>query len=225
MKPEDFNFAQGKYPSGPTTRGEARLMIVNRRNGEILHSSIKNLELFIGGTEIWANNSYNNNIKDFSYHCVYSEFPGSHATPSAGIHLTVEQVVELQIKTLTLHIGNPREQKDILEGYKTNIGWYESYAIPVRIKNKVTAIGTTVVKAIETYARTGSRYGSSCLFIQPDFEFKLVDKLLTNFHYAKETLLALTCAFGGIELIREAYEVAVRENYGFSDYGDRLLII
>ncbi len=78
---------------------------------------------------------------------------------------------------------------------------------------------------METMARTGEFEGSSELFIQPPFEFKVIGKLLTNFHYAQECLLALTCAFGGIELIREAYTKAVEKNYMFGDYGDRILVI
>lgn len=226
MNIEDFDFEIGKQGSNNPIRqrGDCRLMIVQRSTGGIAHGRIDDFFAF-NHNQIWANDSYNTKLgKEF--HPVYAKTPGSHATPSAGLFFTQDMIDKMNLQLLTLHIGSPSNQPDIRDGYKTGIGWSESYSIPDKpIANRITAIGTTVVKAMETMVRTGQYSGNSDLFIQPPFEFKIIDKFLTNFHYAGECLLALTCAFGGFELIKEAYSEAVRYNYLFGDYGDRLLVI
>lgn len=221
MNPNDFDFPSGKIPNAPRQKGDCRLLVVDRENLTIGHYDIADLPTFLYKNEVWANDSFAK-IEETN---VYSLKQGSHVLPSAGLYLTRDIVDELHLKTLTLHIGSPREQVDINYGFTSNVGWIEPYWMQGPPGKNVAAIGTTVVKAIETWARTGELQGKSSLFIQPPFEFKVVKKLLTNFHYPKECLLALTCAFGGVDLIREAYEVAVKNNYLFSDYGDRLLVI
>lgn len=226
MEAKDFNFPQGKIASANSLRerGNCRLMIVQRTTGAIAHGMIGDFTELVQG-EVWANNSYNMDLPK-EFHPLYAKNPGSHATPSAGLFFTQDMLERMNLHLLTLHIGSPREQVDIRDGYKTGIGWTESYSIPYPPStNKITAIGTTVVKAMETMKRTGKYAGRSNLFIQPPFEFRIVNKFLTNFHFAGECLLALTCAFGGFDLIREAYAKAVERNYLFGDYGDRLLVI
>jgi S-adenosylmethionine:tRNA ribosyltransferase-isomerase len=90
---------------------------------------------------------------------------------------------------------------------------------------KITAIGTSVLKATETFARTGELTGFSEIFVQPPFEFKIVNKFLTSFYFPGSPLVAMTCAFGGIELIKEAYAKAVEKQYLFGIFGDRILVI
>ena len=90
------------------------------------------------------------------------------------------------------------------------------------------AVGTTSVRVLETAAQLGPLqpwHGETDLFIRPGFEFQLSDGLLTNFHLPRSTLLVLVRAFGGDELIRHAYEVAVQERYRFFSYGDAMLIL
>jgi S-adenosylmethionine:tRNA ribosyltransferase-isomerase len=91
----------------------------------------------------------------------------------------------------------------------------------------VTAVGTTVVRTLESACRDGevrAEKGSTMLFIHPGYEFKVVDRLLTNFHLPKSTLLMLVSAFAGTDLIRQAYREAVQERYRFFSYGDCMLI-
>jgi S-adenosylmethionine:tRNA ribosyltransferase-isomerase len=92
----------------------------------------------------------------------------------------------------------------------------------------VTAVGTTVVRTLESAYRDGevrAEKGSTTLFIHPGYEFKVVDRLLTNFHLPKSTLLMLVSAFAGTDLIRHAYREAVRDRYRFFSYGDCMLIL
>ncbi len=220
MRPEDFDFPRGVLAKKSNkVRSDCKLMVADRAKHTIKHYDIRDLPEFLSNDEVWVNDSY----APGGEKNVYSFTPGSHVLPSAGYFLSEDLVSQLNLKTLTLHIGSPSEQ--LIDGFKTNIGWDEPYWMQKQPVKQVAAIGTTVVKALETWALTGKTEGRSTLFIQPPFEFKIVKKFLTNFHYPKESLLALTCAFGGIDLIREAYEVAVRNRYLFSDFGDRLLII
>ncbi len=226
MGPTDFDFPQGAFPEAAIMRprGECRMMIVQRSTGVIVNGELEDFNEF-HQEQVWANNSFNSRLP-MQFHPLYAKYQGSHATPSAGLFFTQDMLDKMNLRLLTLHIGSPREQLDIRDGYKTGIGWNERYIIPDGvIANKITAIGTTVVKAMETMMINGVYDGYSNLFIQPPFEFKIVNKFLTNFHFAGECLLALTCAFGGVDLIREAYTKAVERNYLFGDYGDRLLII
>lgn len=225
MDREQLMFPKGRVATRPLGRGLARMMVADRKTGKLLHRRISDLPDFVQGDDIWANQSYAAQHEDAKLHPVYAAVPGSHATPSAGIPIPKDMVDRLGIRTLTLHIGSPREQEDINEGYKTGLGWREWYQIPQPPAGRVTAVGTTVVKSLETWARTGELCGWSRLFIQPPFEFKVIGKLLTNWHFPGEPLLALTCAFGGVDFVREAYEAAVTEKYLFSCYGDRLLIL
>jgi S-adenosylmethionine:tRNA ribosyltransferase-isomerase len=89
----------------------------------------------------------------------------------------------------------------------------------------VAAVGTTVVKALETYARTGERSGKSSLFICPPFEFKRVAAFLTNFHLPQETHVAMTATFAGLPMVKKAYAEAIERKYRWSDYGDSMLIL
>lgn len=226
MRPEDFAFPVGVFaPAYARHRRDCRMMVVNRETGRIEHRAMADLEQYVGGDELWANDSFDISKPDQTYHPVYAAHPGSHASPTAGLFITNEQVEKLNIHLLTLHISGPRGQEDINAGYRSNVGWREWYTIPALPASGVTAIGTTVVKALETWARTGQKGGWSTLFVQPPFSFQVVKRLLTNFHFAKEPLLAMVSAFGGCDLIREAYAAAVDQRYLFGDYGDRLLVI
>ena len=91
-------------------------------------------------------------------------------------------------------------------------------------QRKVLAVGTTSLRAIESAALTGRPQGETDLFVYPGFEFKVVKRLLTNFHLPKSTLLMLVCAFGGKEKVLNAYHHAVQNNYRFFSYGDAMLI-
>ncbi|MDX6491781.1 MAG: S-adenosylmethionine:tRNA ribosyltransferase-isomerase, partial [Gaiellaceae bacterium] len=90
---------------------------------------------------------------------------------------------------------------------------------------RVLAVGTTTVRVLETLARGAPLQGRTSLFIQPGFEFRRVDALLTNFHLPRSTLLALVMAFAGVEETRRLYELAVAERYRFYSFGDAMLVL
>ena len=105
----------------------------------------------------------------------------------------------------------------------------ERYCIPARTvelaqNRRVLAVGTTSLRALESHALTGRREGETALFIYPGFEFRVVKRLLTNFHLPRSTLLMLVCAFAGKDRILEAYHHAIRRRYRFFSYGDAMLI-
>lgn len=164
--------------------------------------------------------------REWVHQALYTREAGSIAAPTAGIHLTPGLLSRLHLRELTLHTRNG--YYDLPEGndYSEREDWEpEEYIIPEPPKGSVVAIGTTVVKALETWARTGKVQGSSSLFIQPPFEFRAVDALVTNLHRPRQTLLLLTCAFGGHDSVMNAYREALRERYQFGYYGDLMLIL
>jgi S-adenosylmethionine:tRNA ribosyltransferase-isomerase len=168
------------------------------------------------------------------YQTVYAAVPGAVAAPTAGLHFDEETLRKVQARgarlaKITLHVGAGTFQPvrgDKVEEHRMHS---ERYAIPeetlAAISGRtVLAVGTTSLRALETWARTGQRAGESDLFVVPGFEFKVVTRLLTNFHLPKSTLLMLACAFGGRENVLKAYKHAVRERYRFFSYGDAMLI-
>ncbi len=158
---------------------------------------------------------------------VYASVPGSFAAPTAGIHFTPETLRSLEVMALTLHTSPGTfygVEEESPADHRMEAEWYRISDVPAPGR-KIAAIGTTVAKALEAWARSGAAQGLSELFIYPPFEFKVISALLTNFHRPRETLLLMTCAFGGYEAVMEAHREAVREGYRFSFYGDLLLII
>jgi S-adenosylmethionine:tRNA ribosyltransferase-isomerase len=176
--------------------------------------------------------------KDY-YQTVYAKNEGALASPTAGLHFTPESLKEIQaagvnLAYVTLHVGlgtfRPVKCENITE-HKMDA---ESFLVPdaavaalnkVKVdKGRVIAVGTTSLRALETYA-SGRKEGNTDLFIYPGYKFALTDCLLTNFHLPKTTLLMLTCAFGGRDLIMKAYQEAVEKQYRFYSYGDAMLIL
>ncbi len=177
------------------------------------------------------------------YQTVFARRDGAIAAPTAGLHFTAETLDALRAKgvgvtTVTLDVGAATFQPvrvGIVEEHRM-LG--ERYSIPPaaaaaiaeakRAGRPVTAVGTTVVRTLEsawTDGRLKPGDGVSSLFIYPGFEFRVVDRLLTNFHLPKSTLLMLVSAFAGRELVLRAYREAVAERYRFFSYGDGMLIL
>jgi len=155
----------------------------------------------------------------------YARVPGSFTAPTAGIHFTHDILRKLNVHVLTLHTS-PTSFYDVHSEFPEEHQMdSEYYRIPEVPNRPVAAIGTTSAKALESWGLTGRSEGWSDLYIRPPFEWKVVDALLTNLHHPRETLLMLTCAFGGYEAVMKAHREAVREGYRFSYYGDLLLII
>ena len=171
-----------------------------------------------------------------SYQTVYARNPGSAAAPTAGLHFTGEVLEEVkragaEISYVTLHVGAGTFSPVRVEKLEDHRMHAEYYSVPdetartVSGAERVVAVGTTVARALESWAQSGAREGDSELFISPGYAWKLVDVLLTNFHLPRSTLLAMVMAFAGKELVREAYEIAVRERYRFYSFGDAMLLL
>ena len=177
------------------------------------------------------------------YQSVYATAEGAIAAPTAGLHFTQELLEELkntgiETATLTLHVGPGTFQPVKVENIQTHkmhaeyIHLTEAEANRIRSAreagSKIVAIGTTVVRSLETAGMTGTvrpYSGYSDLFIYPGHQFNVVDALVTNFHLPKSTLLMLVSAFAQQDLIQKAYQEALQHNYRFYSYGDAMLIL
>ena len=173
------------------------------------------------------------------YQTVYAKNEGALASPTAGLHFTPGALKQIQsagvnLAYLTLHVGlgtfRPVRCENIIE-HKMEPEYFlvpdAAIAALARVradKGRIIAVGTTSLRALETYA-TGRKEGHTDLFIYPGYKFALVDCLLTNFHLPRTTLLMLVCAFGGKDLMIKAYQEAVDNKYRFYSYGDAMLII
>ena len=177
------------------------------------------------------------------YQTVYAKYEGSVAAPTAGLHFTKEILDKLEQKGvgkafvhLNVGLGTFKPIKvDNIENHKMDS---ETFEIPEDSANaineaiaqgkNIVAVGTTSVRTLET---TMQKYGKiipvkdhSELFIYPGFEFKIVNKIITNFHLPKSTLLMLVSAFAGREFIFDAYKHAIENQYRFYSYGDCMFI-
>ena len=136
-----------------------------------------------------------------------------------------------RIARVTLHVGPGTFSPVRKEKLADHLMHAERYRVPdeaaraVGDARRVVAVGTTVARTLESWAGTGIREGESELFIYPGYRWCAVDTLLTNFHLPRSTLLAMVMSFAGKDLIREAYEIAVRERYRFFSFGDAMLLV
>jgi S-adenosylmethionine:tRNA ribosyltransferase-isomerase len=168
------------------------------------------------------------------YQTVYAAAPGAVAAPTAGLHFDrplLEKIEQrgARLATVTLHVGAGTFQPVRSERVEEHRMHRERYAIPAQTMEaiagrRVLAVGTTSLRALESAARGGSLQGETDLFIYPGFEFRVVNRLLTNFHLPKSTLLMLVAAFAGKDNIFKAYAHAVAKRYRFFSYGDAMLI-
>lgn len=177
------------------------------------------------------------------YQTVYAKDEGSVAAPTAGLHFTNEILRKLQDKgvelayvTLNVGLGTFRPvQCENVENHKMHSETFEISEKAAEQINKaqkegkqIVAVGTTTVRTLETaYQKYGcikSCHDHSELFIYPPYEFKVIDKLITNFHLPKSTLLMLVSALAGKDFIFEAYQKAIENNYRFFSYGDCMFI-
>jgi len=167
------------------------------------------------------------------YQTVFAMKPGAVAAPTAGLHFDKPMLERLAAKgvataTLTLHVGAGTFQPVRVENVEDHRMHAERFEIPratleAIARKRVLAVGTTTLRALES-ADTKGRAGETELFITPGFRFRTVERLLTNFHLPKSTLLMLACAFGGTENVLRAYRHAIEQRYRFFSYGDAMLI-
>ena len=176
------------------------------------------------------------------YQTVYAKHPGAVAAPTAGLHFDHALLEKLQQKGvlltwLTLHVGagtfQPVRTENLAE-HQMHSEWYSLPQATVdvietaqRNGRDVIAVGTTSLRALESASQTGRLLAGSAdtqLFITPGYQFKTVNRLITNFHLPKSTLMMLVSAFAGIDRIRHAYSHAITQRYRFFSYGDAMLL-
>ena len=168
------------------------------------------------------------------YQTVFAEQPGAVAAPTAGLHFDQEMLKKIQqrgatIARITLHVGAGTFQPVRAGNIEEHRMHSERYDVPRETATaiagrRVLAVGTTSLRALESAALTGAASGETSLFVHPGFRFRVVDRLLTNFHLPKSSLLMLVAAFAGLDNIRKAYAHAIEERYRFFSYGDAMLI-
>ncbi|MEZ5099183.1 MAG: tRNA preQ1(34) S-adenosylmethionine ribosyltransferase-isomerase QueA [Thermoleophilia bacterium] len=164
------------------------------------------------------------------YQTVYAREAGSAAAPTAGLHLTPELLARLDVARVTLHVGLDTFRPLAVDDLAEHRIHGERYAVEpaewerIRAAETVLAVGTTTVRVLETIAAGGPLAGRTELFVTPGFRFRRVDRLLTNFHLPRSTLLALVMAFAGVEETRRLYRLAVEEGYRFYSFGDAMLL-
>lgn len=179
---------------------------------------------------------------DERYQTVYADPPGAVAAPTAGLHFDAAMLAAIEtagVKSVcvTLHVGagtfqplrEARISANRLHVERVHVSEEACAAVKETRANdgRIVAVGTTSVRALETASAQGKiapYSGETDIFIQPGYQFRSVDLLLTNFHLPKSSLMMLVTAFGGYERIMSAYHHAVRERYRFFSYGDAMLI-
>jgi len=176
------------------------------------------------------------------YQTIYARAPGAVAAPTAGLHFDAAMLELLRqggvgIAYVTLHVGAGTFQPVRVDNIAEHKMHSELYSVPeetVRLiqqtrqrAGKITAVGTTALRALESAVREGkveAGGGETDIFITPGYRFQIVERLLTNFHLPKSTLLMLVSAFAGLDHIRTAYQHAIQQRYRFFSYGDAMLI-
>ena len=173
------------------------------------------------------------------YQTVFARIPGAVAAPTAALHFDDALLGQLKDKgvataSVTLHVGagtfQPVKTENIAE-HTMHAEWYDIpestqlalHACKAR-GGKVWAVGTTSVRTLESWAKSGLAQGDTQIFITPGFEFQWVDCLITNFHLPKSTLMMLVSAFAGYEHVMALYAHAIAQKYRFFSYGDAMLL-
>jgi S-adenosylmethionine:tRNA ribosyltransferase-isomerase len=189
------------------------------------------------------------------YQTVYARLSGSAAAPTAGLHFTPELLLALrrlgvELGYITLHIGLDTFRPVVTEHIENHTMHSEWAALSQQLAQQlnqarlagrhITAVGTTAVRALETAAQKAAGMcadgacawqtvaafeGPTDLFITPGYQFRVVDRLITNFHLPRSTLLMLVSAFAGLDLMRKAYQTAIEQGYRFYSFGDAMLIL
>ena len=173
------------------------------------------------------------------YQTVFARAPGAVAAPTAALHFDDGVLAALDARgirraSVTLHVGAgtfaPVKTENIAE-HTMHSEWYE---VPVATQQaiadckarggRVVAVGTTTVRTLESWAQSGQASGDTQIFITPGFEFRVIDRLITNFHLPKSTLMMLVSAFAGYEPIMALYRHAIAQRYRFFSYGDAMLL-
>ena len=176
----------------------------------------------------------NNEIDQNRYQTVYAQNESSVAAPTAGLHITQEIIdrcsaVGASVVTVNLSVGIGTFQPIATDTIDEHVMHSERYSVEAKVwetiqkAKRVIAVGTTVVRTLESVASTGRLEGRTELYIKPGFQFKVVDALLTNFHLPKSSLLVMVEAFIG-KSWKSLYHLALKEEYRFLSFGDAMFI-
>jgi len=173
------------------------------------------------------------------YQTVFARAPGAVAAPTAALHFDEGVLSALAARgvhtaSVTLHVGagtfQPVKTENIAE-HTMHSEWYEvpeatqqAIAACKARGGQVVAVGTTTVRTLESWAQSGQASGDTAIFITPGFEFRVIDRLITNFHLPKSTLMMLVSALAGYEHIMGLYRHAIAQKYRFFSYGDAMLL-
>ncbi len=173
------------------------------------------------------------------YQTVFARVPGAVAAPTAALHFDDTVLAALQARgvhraSVTLHVGAGTFAPMKAGRIEDHVMHHERYAIPPETLQaiadcrarggRVVAVGTTTVRTLESWARSGETQGDTNIFITPGFGFRVVDRLVTNFHLPQSTLMMLVSAFAGFDTIRTLYAHAIAQRYRFFSYGDAMLL-
>ncbi|QSI33973.1 tRNA preQ1(34) S-adenosylmethionine ribosyltransferase-isomerase QueA [Variovorax sp. RKNM96] len=173
------------------------------------------------------------------YQTVFARVPGAVAAPTAALHFDEGLLAALEARgvqraNVTLHVGAGTFQPVKTENIAEHTMHAERYEIPEATQRaiaeckarggRVVAVGTTTVRTLESWARSGEATGDTRIFITPGFAFAHVDVLVTNFHLPKSTLMMLVSAFAGYERVMALYAHAIANHYRFFSYGDAMLL-
>ncbi len=178
------------------------------------------------------------------YQTIYAKEVGAVAAPTAGLHFSRELMKRMEIKgiefaELTLHVGLGTFRNIDVEDLSKHKMDAEYFRIPPECteivnkakldKKRICGVGTTTMRAIETAVSAEGLLkeaeGWTNKFIYPPFDFSIANAMITNFHQPRSSLVIMVSAFGGYDLVMEAYEQAIKEKYRFSSYGDAMLIL
>ena len=178
------------------------------------------------------------------FQTIYAEHVGAVAAPTAGLHFTQQVMKRLEIKgvdvePITLHVGlgtfRPVDVEDLTKHKMDSENYIVTDSTANRVnraideKKRIVSVGTTVMRTLESSVSASNRLkaneGWTDKFIFPQYDFKICNALVTNFHMPESTLLMMAAAFGGYDLIMDAYQLAIKEKYRFFSYGDAMLII
>jgi len=173
------------------------------------------------------------------YQTIFAKNPGAVAAPTAALHFDEAVLAALEARrveraSVTLHVGAGTFQPVKTENIADHRMHSEWYSIPPATIDalertqarggRVVAVGTTTVRTLESWARSGQASGDTSIFITPGFDFRVIDLLVTNFHLPKSTLLMLISAFAGYDKVMALYAHAVQQSYRFFSYGDSMLL-
>ena len=178
------------------------------------------------------------------FQTIYAKNVGAVAAPTAGMHFTPQlmkrmELIGIDVSPITLHVGlgtfRPVDVEDLTKHKMDSENYWVEKPTADRVnraldeKSKICAVGTTAMKTLESSVSANGllkeNSGWTDKFIFPPYDFKICDALITNFHLPESTLLMMAAAFGGYEVIMEAYQQAIKEKYRFFSYGDAMLIV